>query len=148
MFQELSVDKKDVGPRERGRDADLGILRRRLEHDDAYGGLFSPCRELARAGLPRNAHPRRHVDDRRAGLLPEVARGRRNHLLGRASLEYIVPADPTLWATAAAFAPERGDPRAADPLICAYDVRRTGGPDADDAVAQLVAAVEREWAAA
>jgi hypothetical protein len=66
--------------------------------------------------------------------------------LDRASLEYTVPADPTLWATAQAFA-DVGPRLTADPLICAHDVLRIGGPDVDDAVERLLAAVERNWSA-
>lgn len=66
--------------------------------------------------------------------------------LATASLEYTVPADPTMWATARAFASGRR-PQAADPLICAFDVRRIGGPDAEDAVEHLIARLERNWAA-
>ncbi len=65
--------------------------------------------------------------------------------LGTASLEYTVPADRTIWTTALAFAAGR-TPRTADPLICAHDVMRIGGSDADDAVERLIARVEHEWA--
>ncbi|MGR0319431.1 ArsR family transcriptional regulator [Agromyces sp. ZXT2-3] len=65
----------------------------------------------------------------------------------RATLEYTVPADPTIWATAAAFA-SGATPRNVDPLICAHDVRRIGGPDADDAVEHLLESIERNWTAA
>ncbi len=65
----------------------------------------------------------------------------------RATLEYTVPADPTIWATATAFA-SGTSPRTVDPLICAHDVRRIGGPDADDAVEHLLESIERDWAAA
>ncbi|MBM7505911.1 hypothetical protein ACFPER_02260 [Agromyces aurantiacus] len=65
----------------------------------------------------------------------------------RATLEYTVPADPTIWATATAFALS-ASPRTVDPLICAHDVRRIGGPDADDAVEHLLESIERDWAAA
>lgn len=46
----------------------------------------------------------------------------------------VVPQDPTLWATADAW----GNPRIADPVITAYDVRRTATTgDGDEAVAKL-----------
>ncbi|WP_448006145.1 hypothetical protein [Agromyces bauzanensis] len=66
--------------------------------------------------------------------------------LATASLEYTVPADPTIWATARAFADGRSL-RAADPLVCAHDVRRIGGPDAEDAVEHLLTRLEQDWAA-
>jgi len=51
-----------------------------------------------------------------------------------ASLEVVIPADPTIWATAAAWSEH---PRTVDPVLAAWDVRRTGGPDAGDAVERL-----------
>jgi hypothetical protein len=52
-----------------------------------------------------------------------------------ASLEVVIPADPTIWATAAAWSEH---PRTVDPVLAAWDVRRTGGPDAGDAIDRLV----------
>ncbi|RLQ85967.1 hypothetical protein D9V28_03735 [Mycetocola zhadangensis] len=51
-----------------------------------------------------------------------------------ASLEVIIPADPTIWATAAAWS---AHPRTVDPVLAAWDVRRTGGPDAGEAIDRL-----------
>ena len=52
-----------------------------------------------------------------------------------ASLEVVIPADPTIWATAAAWSEH---PRTVDPVLAAWDVRRTGGPDAGEAIERLV----------
>ena len=63
----------------------------------------------------------------------------------RATLTFTVPADRTIWATAASWS-ERNNTLTADPVIAAWDVRRTGGPDADEAVTRirdLVLASER-----
>lgn len=51
-----------------------------------------------------------------------------------ASLELVVPADKTIWATAAAWA---DNARTTDPVITAWDVARTGGPDAMEAVDRI-----------
>lgn len=64
--------------------------------------------------------------------------------LEHASLEYTVPADHTIWATARAYSDGRGQ-LLADPLICAHDVLRIGGPDAADAAEHLIARLERDW---
>jgi hypothetical protein len=61
------------------------------------------------------------------------------------TLELRVPADPTLWPTANAFAD--GHRRStADPLIVAHDVLRTGGPDAEEAADRIVARLLNDWA--
>ncbi|HET6673279.1 MAG TPA: ArsR family transcriptional regulator [Agromyces sp.] len=62
----------------------------------------------------------------------------------RATLEVRVPADPTLWSTANAYAGDRR-PRVADPLMVAHDILRTGGADAGDAVAHVLKQLTREW---
>lgn len=54
----------------------------------------------------------------------------------RATLQFTVPADHTIWATAASWARRTGS-ATADPVIAAWDVARTGGPDAVDAVGHL-----------
>ncbi|MFD4422018.1 MarR family transcriptional regulator [Agromyces sp. NPDC058484] len=64
----------------------------------------------------------------------------------RGTLELRVPADPTLWSTAAAYAGSER-PSTADPLIVAHDILRTGGADADEAVEKVVEQLTREWAA-
>jgi hypothetical protein len=51
-----------------------------------------------------------------------------------ASLEVVIPADPTIWATAAAWS---AHPQTVDPVLAAWDVRRTGGPDAGEAIDRL-----------
>ncbi|GAA1767030.1 ArsR family transcriptional regulator [Agromyces humatus] len=65
-------------------------------------------------------------------------------LAERATLELRVPADPTLWSTANAYAGGQR-PSTADPLIVAHDVLRTGGSDADEAVEHVVKQLTREW---
>lgn len=54
----------------------------------------------------------------------------------RATLTLTVPADHTIWATAASWS-ERRETSTVDPVIAAWDVRRTGGPDADEAVKRI-----------
>lgn len=54
----------------------------------------------------------------------------------RATLTFTVPADRTVWRTAALWSQHRAT-RTVDPVIAAWDVSRTGGPDADGAVARL-----------
>jgi len=49
-----------------------------------------------------------------------------------ATLEYVVPADPTIWSTARAWTSAVSG-WTADPVLAAWDVQRTGGPDAADA---------------
>ena len=51
----------------------------------------------------------------------------------QATLEVTVPADRTLWVTALAWEGSR----TVDPAMVAYDVLRSGGPDAPDAVKRL-----------
>jgi hypothetical protein len=60
------------------------------------------------------------------------------------SLEYIVPADHTIWTTAAGYAQDHR-PVTADPLICAHDILRIGGPDSDEAAEHVIRQLEREW---
>ncbi|ROP48676.1 MULTISPECIES: hypothetical protein [unclassified Rathayibacter] len=52
-----------------------------------------------------------------------------------ATLRVVVPADRTLWATATAWYPTG---RTVDPLIAAWDLKRTGGSDVDEAVDHLL----------
>lgn len=52
-----------------------------------------------------------------------------------ASLEVVIPVDPTIWATATAWSEH---PRTVDPVLAAWDVRRIGGPDAGEAIDRLV----------
>ncbi|GAA1058558.1 hypothetical protein GCM10017608_35470 [Agromyces luteolus] len=101
---------------------------------DAGADLIAPWRK-----------PTRAIVYGRTGL-DLVASGFAESDPERATLEYAVPADPTIWATATAFA-SGATPRTVDPLICAHDVKRIGGPDADDAVEHLLEAVERNWSA-
>lgn len=61
-----------------------------------------------------------------------------------ATLEYVVPADQTIWSTARAWSRE-APARMADPVLAAWDVRRTGGPDAEEAVERIERAVLAGW---
>ena len=54
----------------------------------------------------------------------------------RATLQFTVPADHTIWATTASWA-HRTNTATVDPVIAAWDVRRAGGPDADEAVQRI-----------
>ena len=57
-----------------------------------------------------------------------------------AALEYVVPADPTIWSTGRAWSsPVSGC--TADPALVAWAVQRTGGPDAADAALADVAEI-------
>ncbi|WP_188744814.1 hypothetical protein [Agromyces bauzanensis] len=63
-----------------------------------------------------------------------------------ATLTLVVPADPTIWATSAAWVEARTAPAGtADPLIIAHDVMRTGGSDVADAVERLHDQVFEAW---
>ncbi|QTX03603.1 hypothetical protein [Agromyces archimandritae] len=63
----------------------------------------------------------------------------------RATLDLIVPADRTLWATAQAWAGSE-PAQTADPAITGWDVRRIGGPDADEAARHIRdVALRGEW---
>ncbi|MEC5168303.1 hypothetical protein RCH11_000761 [Glaciihabitans sp. GrIS 2.15] len=53
-----------------------------------------------------------------------------------ATLEYVVPTDPTIWSTARAWTSVVSG-WTADPVLVAWDVQRTGGPDAADAVERM-----------
>jgi hypothetical protein len=62
----------------------------------------------------------------------------------KATLEYVVPADPTIWSTARAWsATALGF--TTDPALAAWDVQRTGGPDAADAVERIRRTVLAGW---
>jgi len=50
-----------------------------------------------------------------------------------ATMTVIVPADRTIWATAAAWSPVT----TADPLIVAWDLRHSGGPDARESADRI-----------
>ncbi|WP_368497565.1 hypothetical protein [Herbiconiux sp. A18JL235] len=63
----------------------------------------------------------------------------------KATLEVAIPADPTIWSTARAWASDNGRHDLVDPLIAAWDVARTGGPDADEAVEHLRTQVLDRW---
>jgi len=53
-----------------------------------------------------------------------------------ATVEYVVPTDPTIWSTARAWTSVVSG-WTADPVLVAWDVQRTGGPDAADAVERM-----------
>ncbi|MFJ2977422.1 hypothetical protein ACIPEP_01065 [Curtobacterium sp. NPDC087082] len=56
--------------------------------------------------------------------------------LGDETLAVVVPADPTVFATARAWDPH-GAPTLTDPLVTAWEVANSRGPDRDDAVLAL-----------
>ena len=63
-----------------------------------------------------------------------------------ATLTLVVPADPTIWVTSAAWAEDRRAPTGtADPLIIAHDVMSAGGSDVADAVERLHDQVFEAW---
>ena len=61
-----------------------------------------------------------------------------------ATLEYVVPADPTIWSTARAWTAAASSGMV-DPVLVAWDVQRTGGPDAADAVERIRRQVLASW---
>ena len=61
-----------------------------------------------------------------------------------ATLDCVVPADPTIWSTARAWASTVSDWKT-DPVLVAWDVQRTGGPDASDAVEKIRRTVLADW---
>ncbi|MFC9560376.1 hypothetical protein [Agromyces sp. NPDC056965] len=63
-----------------------------------------------------------------------------------ATLTLVVPADPTIWSTAAAWAEHRRVPDGtADPLIVAHDVMNSGGSDVADAVDRIRGQLFEAW---
>jgi hypothetical protein len=65
----------------------------------------------------------------------------------QATLEFVVPADATIWATARAWGSSTDRGPTVDPLIAAWDVGRTGGSDASEAVSKLREFVLDHWKA-
>ncbi|TDW28902.1 hypothetical protein [Cryobacterium psychrophilum] len=61
-----------------------------------------------------------------------------------ATLDYVVPADPTIWSTARAWS-STAPVWTTDPVLVAWDVQRTGGPDAADAVERIRRTVLAGW---
>jgi hypothetical protein len=51
----------------------------------------------------------------------------------RATLQFTVPADQTIWATAGNWA-DQSNTTTVDPVLAAWDLKRIGGPDAPDAI--------------
>ncbi|WP_305091632.1 hypothetical protein [Prescottella sp. R16] len=96
---------------------------------DAAADVYAPWRLPARAVL----YVPEFVDLTAAGFAPATAE---EH-----TLAIRVPADPTLWRTAAAA----GKPvLLADPVITAHDVRRSAGADAHEAAERLLTAIREE----
>ncbi len=58
------------------------------------------------------------------------------------TLTVTVPADPTLWRTAAALAAECGPAGVVDPLVALHELTHSPGPDAGEAAAHLRTAIE------
>lgn len=64
----------------------------------------------------------------------------------KATLAVTVPADPTIWPVAAAYARKgSGDNPMVDPILCAHDVRHGGGSDSDQAVERLIRYAIEGW---
>jgi hypothetical protein len=60
------------------------------------------------------------------------------------TLQVVVPRDPTIFATADAWA--SGEARHTDPLITAWEVMRSPGPDAEEAADHLRSVALKGWA--
>ncbi|QJU55788.1 hypothetical protein SCB71_01800 [Herbiconiux sp. KACC 21604] len=100
--------------------------------------------DLAADALAPWRRPRRGVIYVGSGVELEamgLARSRES----KATLEVTIPADPTIWSTARAWASGGDRDDLADPLLAAWDVARTGGPDADEAVERLRTLVLARW---
>lgn len=63
----------------------------------------------------------------------------------RATLAVTVPADPTIWPVSRAYAGSGWGLPVVDPLLCAYDVERSGGSDAAEAREHLLAHLGYRW---
>lgn len=87
---------------------------------DAGADAIAPWRTPVRA-VAYVAEP---VDMEVLGFSPATAE--------EATVDVVIPADRTVFATAAAWGLE-----AADPLLIAWDLRDVGGNDAEEAIAQL-----------
>ncbi|MBF0660087.1 MULTISPECIES: hypothetical protein [unclassified Rhodococcus (in: high G+C Gram-positive bacteria)] len=95
---------------------------------DAAADVYAPWRLPAQAVL----YVPEFVDVATAGFGPASAEAH--------TLAVTVPADPTLWRTAAAA----GEPALlADPLIAVHDVLHSSGADAHEAAEHLLAAIKK-----
>jgi hypothetical protein len=83
---------------------------------DAIAPWRTPVRAVAYAAEP--------IDMEALGFSPATAE--------EATVDMVIPADRTVFATSAAWGLE-----VADPLIVAWDLRDVGGNDAEEAIAQL-----------
>lgn len=88
----------------------------------------------ARAGLDRTADG---PSLERLGLAESKA--------SRATLEFVVPADTTIWATARAWSSSVKGEAAVDPIMAAWDIARSRGSDASEAVVKLRKFVIDQW---
>ncbi|MER3389708.1 MAG: hypothetical protein RJQ01_06705 [Microcella sp.] len=89
--------------------------------------------------------PRTAVVYARTGLRL-AAEGFAESTPGKATLAVTVPADQTIWPIAAAYARKKISENAiVDPLLCAYDVRESGGSDVDQAVERLIHYATDGW---
>lgn len=105
-----------------------------LVSGDAAADLLAPWRM-----------PRRTVAYAREGFDPSSL-GFTAALSSEATLELIVPTDATIWSTARAWRADRGaTAEIVDPLIAAWDVLRSGGPDAEDAARHLRDQAAATW---
>lgn len=123
----------EAADRQAQRALDAGADADPILSGDVGADRIAPWRALGKVVL----YGRTGVGLARAGFAEADAE--------RASLEYIVPADQTIWATAIAYTEGRR-PWTADPLMCAHDILRTGGPDAHEAVDRLVDHLAHDWA--
>lgn len=63
----------------------------------------------------------------------------------RATLIATVPADPTIWPIVRAYSRTESPSQVVDPLLCAYDVRQSGGSDADEAITRIIDSLAARW---
>ncbi|TFD79903.1 LysR family transcriptional regulator [Cryobacterium sp. Sr8] len=125
-----------------GLDPVANQARRVLEAGTGLGALLSG--DAAADSISPWRIPSRAVIYAHAGMnLAKLGFAESN--ADSATLEYTVPADHTLWATAQAWV-EASQLQTVDPLITAWDVIRIGGPDAGDAVGKLRETVLSSWA--
>lgn len=106
---------------------------RTLVTGDVAADALAPWRK------PRSAvlYGRTGIDLSQTGFAPSSS--------VNATLEHIVPADHTIWSTAQAWFSGGARGGFADPVITAWDVRRSGGPDVDEAAHRLQRSVLRAW---
>lgn len=103
-----------------------------LMSGDSGADLIAPWRVGSRAVI----YARTGLDLARLGF-SETTRE-------NATLEYVVPADNTIWHTARAWQ-ATAQRWTVDPVLLAWDVQRIGGPDAAEAVERIQRTVLTDW---